>query len=77
MQASWFAAAAVVGTGCQTHSVAESMDCSNYQKQSVVAELLIAAVCNWAVAAGTVIGQTLSVEVEIHSGSRWAVSMHY
>ena len=46
------------------------MDCSSCQRQSAVAGLLIVAACNLAVAAGTVIGQTLSVEVENRFGSQ-------
>ncbi len=74
VQVSWFVAAAVAGIDCQIHSVAERMDYSNRQKLSAVAELWIAAACNLAVAAGTLIGQTLFAEVEIHSGSQSAGS---
>lgn len=74
MQASWFVVAAVAGTGCQIRSVAERMDCSSCRRQSAVAGLLIAAACNLAVAAGTVIDQTLSVEVGTRFGSQSAGS---
>ena len=46
------------------------MDCSSCHKQFAVAGLLTVAASNLAAAAGTAIGQTLSVEVESYSESQ-------
>lgn len=74
VQVSWFVAAAVAGIDCQNRSAAERMGCSNCQKRFAVAESLIVAACNLAVAAEIEIGQTLSAEVESRSESQSAGS---